>query len=72
MLLHNIFVTSQELKRWLTKQGCAFGIQNGSHLKVFLGKRETILPMHGGKRDLASGTVKAIGAGLDRPKPGEQ
>jgi mRNA interferase HicA len=53
-------VTSQELKRWLTKQGCTFEPGRGGHLTVRLGDRVTDLPMHGKKRDLPTGTVNAI------------
>jgi len=52
-------MTGAELKRWLEKQGCTFGTQKGSHLKVYLGGRQTILPMHG-KKEMKTGTVKNI------------
>jgi len=54
-----ISVTSAELKRWLEKQGCTFGGQKGSHLKVYLGERNSILPMHASK-ELKKGTVQGI------------
>jgi mRNA interferase HicA len=53
-------VTSSELKRWLEKRGCTFTPGKGSHLHVQLGSRFTVLPMHGGKREMKSGTVNAI------------
>ena len=53
-------MTSQELKRWLTKQGCTFGIQVGSHLKVFLGGKGSILPIHGSSHELGTGLVNKI------------
>jgi mRNA interferase HicA len=53
-------VTSQELKRWLAKQGCTFEPGRGGHLTVRLGANITDLPMHGNKRDLPTGTVNAI------------
>jgi mRNA interferase HicA len=53
-------MTSQELKRWLTKQGCTFTPGRGGHLTVHLGDKLTDLPMHGQKRDLPTGTVNAI------------
>jgi len=52
-------VTSAELKRWLEKQGCTFGTQSGSHLKVYLGNRQTVIPMHPAK-EMKSGTVRGI------------
>ncbi len=51
-------MTSAEFKRWLAKQGAEFGDQ-GSHLKVYLLGRSTVLPMHPSK-ELATGTVNAI------------
>jgi mRNA interferase HicA len=52
-------VNSNELKRWLTRQGCTFGSQKGSHLKVFYGDKQSIIPMHG-KQELGKGLVHAI------------
>jgi mRNA interferase HicA len=52
-------LTSSELKRWLAKQGAEFGNQEGSHLKVYLGNRQTVLPMHPNK-ELKTGTLNAI------------
>ena len=52
-------MTSAELKRWLERQGCTFGAQKGSHLKVYLGGRQSVLPMHP-KRELKTGTVAGI------------
>jgi mRNA interferase HicA len=49
-------MTSAELKRWLEKQGCKFGTQKGSHLKVYREGRISIIPMHG-KKELAKGLV---------------
>ena len=53
-------MTSAEFKRWLEKQGATFESGKGGHLKVFLGDRQSVLPMHGSRRELASGTVNAI------------
>ena len=52
-------MTSSEMKRWLAKLGAEFGQQTGSHLKVSLHGRRTVLPMHPSK-ELATGTVNAI------------
>ena len=52
-------MTSTELKRWLEKQGCTFGTQKGSHLKVYNGDRQTVIPMHG-KKEIKTGTLRAI------------
>jgi mRNA interferase HicA len=51
-------VTSGEFKRWLVKQGATFAPGKGSHLKVFLGGRQSVLPMHAA--ELKTGTVEAI------------
>ena len=60
-LLHTQnLVTSQELKRWLAKQGCSFEPGRGGHLTVRVGDKITDLPMHGKKKDLPTGTVNAI------------
>ena len=56
-MLYGQKVTSSEFKRWLEKQGCSFESGKGGHLKVRLGKRFSVLPMHG--------TGKEIGKGLE-------
>ena len=53
-------VTSQELKQWLARQGCAFEPGKGGHLIVRRGERMSVLPMHGGGKDLGTGLVNAI------------
>lgn len=53
-------MTGAELKRWLERQGARFEPAKGGHLKVFLGERRSILPMHGGRHELKKGTVEAI------------
>lgn len=55
-----LLVTSQELKRWLAKQGCTFEPGRGGHLTVRLGNKVTDLPMHGNKKDLPTGLVNGI------------
>ena len=53
-------VTSAELKRWLQRQGATFEPAKGGHLWVILRGRRAILPMHGNRKELKSGTVAAI------------
>jgi mRNA interferase HicA len=53
-------VTSQELKRWLQKQGCTFEPGRGGHLTVRRGDKVTDLPMHGKGKDLGTGLVNTI------------
>ena len=52
-------MTSGELKRWLEKKRCTFGTQKGSHLKVYFGDKQTVLPVHV-KKELGKGLVNAI------------
>jgi len=49
---------SAEFRRWLAKQGVTFGAQTGSHLKLYLRGRQSVLPMH--SKDLGKGLVEAI------------
>jgi mRNA interferase HicA len=51
-------MNSAEFKRWLAKQGATFTSGKGSHLKVTLNGRHSVLPMH--SADLKTGTVEAI------------
>ena len=49
---------SNEFKQWLVKQGATFQPGQGSHLKVFLNSRQTVLPMHG--TELKADTIEYI------------
>jgi mRNA interferase HicA len=42
----------------LTKQGATFASGKGGHLKVYVGDRRSVLPMH--SKELKKGTVEAI------------
>jgi mRNA interferase HicA len=57
-------MTSAELKRWLSKQGCIFVAGRGGHLTVYrqVGKQmfRSTLPMHGKKHELGTGLVNRI------------
>ncbi|HEY9009949.1 MAG TPA: type II toxin-antitoxin system HicA family toxin [Devosia sp.] len=53
-------MTSAQFKRWLAKQGCRFQPAKGGHLRVYLGERWSVLPMHGARKELSTGTVNAI------------
>lgn len=55
-------MNSQELKRWLAKQGCTFHAHKGGsgHLTVKLGDKTTQLPMRGASKELGTGLVNAI------------
>lgn len=49
---------STEFKRWLTDQGATFKTGKGSHLKVTLNGKQSVLPMH--NKELGTGLVQAI------------
>jgi len=51
-------VKSGEFKRWLADQGATFKPGKGSHLKVSLNDRSSVLPMH--SKDLKKGLVEGI------------
>jgi mRNA interferase HicA len=53
-------VTSNQLKRWLRKQGCTFEPGKGGHLIVRRGARMSVLPMHGSSKELGTGLVNKI------------
>jgi mRNA interferase HicA len=47
------------MKKWLEQRGATFLLAKGSHLKVFLNGRQTILPMHG-TEELGKGLEASI------------
>ncbi|MBL0174898.1 MAG: type II toxin-antitoxin system HicA family toxin [Ignavibacteria bacterium] len=51
-------MNAREFKRWLMKQGATFQPGKGSHLKVFLNGKQSVLPMH--SAELKSGLVEGI------------
>jgi mRNA interferase HicA len=57
-LFITIVVKSSEFKRWLADQGATFMPGKGSHLKVTVNGRNSVLPMHG--KNLGNGLVAAI------------
>jgi len=60
-VINNVYsctVKSAEFKRWLAKQGVTFRRQKGSHLKLFLNGRHSILPVH--PKELGKGLVETI------------
>ena len=64
-------MNSKEFKRWLTQQGATFQQAKGSHVKVYLNGKQSILPMH--NTDLKTGTLegikKQLGLNPDKPVP---
>jgi antitoxin HicB len=51
-------VKSSEFKRWLAAQGAKFTPAKGSHLRVELSGKISVLPMH--SKDLKKGLVEGI------------
>ena len=51
-------MNSKEFKRWPTQQGATFQEGKGSHLKVYLNGKQSVLPMH--NIELKTGTVTGI------------
>lgn len=49
---------SSEFKRWLAEQGAIFRPGKGSHLKVTLNGKNSVLPMHG--KEIKKGLAEAI------------
>jgi mRNA interferase HicA len=49
---------SSEFKRWLADRGATFEAGKGSHLKVLLNGKISILPMH--SKELKTGTVQGV------------
>ncbi|MBF0342206.1 MAG: type II toxin-antitoxin system HicA family toxin [Magnetococcales bacterium] len=56
-------MNSNEFKRWLAQQGATFEQGKGSHLKVFLNGKFSVLPMHSAelKKGLVEGIKKQLG-----------
>jgi mRNA interferase HicA len=59
-LVYHLDMTSAQFKRWLEKQGCTFEPAKGGHLRVFLGKQASILPMHGSSKEIGKGLEHRI------------
>lgn len=50
---------SSEFKRWLVRQGAAFTSGRGSHLKIELKGKSSVMPMHKSK-EIGTGLVAKI------------
>jgi mRNA interferase HicA len=48
------------MKRWLEKRGCTFLPAKGSHTRVTLGGKSTIVPMHGSGKEIGKGLEHRI------------
>jgi mRNA interferase HicA len=49
---------SSEFKRWLAAQGATFKPGKGSHLKVTLNGKQSVLPMH--NKEIGTGLLEDI------------
>ncbi|MEX0751657.1 MAG: type II toxin-antitoxin system HicA family toxin [Xanthobacteraceae bacterium] len=56
---------SSQAKRFLAAQGCTFESGKGGHLIVRRGNRKSVLPMHGGGKELGKGLWRKILKDLD-------
>ncbi len=54
-LLHTARMNSSQAKRYLARHGCTFEPGKGGHLLVRRGERKSVLPMHGGSKELGKG-----------------
>jgi mRNA interferase HicA len=50
---------TSKFKRWLAEQGATFKTGKGSHFKVFLNGKVSILPMHRSK-EIGTGLLEKI------------
>lgn len=53
-------MNSDQFRRYLAKQGCTFEPGKGGHLIVRRGGRMSVLPQHGGKKQLGTGLMRKI------------
>jgi mRNA interferase HicA len=58
LFVYKFSMNSAVFKRWLTEQGATFKPGKGSHLKVYLNGRQSVLPMH--SAELRKGLVETI------------
>lgn len=58
-------MNSSQAKRYLTKRGAKFSSGKGGHLNVELNGQRSVLPQHGGSKQLGKGLWQAILKQLD-------
>lgn len=54
------FVNSNQAKRFLARKGCTFAPGKGGHLLVEFNGKRSVLPIHGGSKELGKGLWQAI------------
>jgi mRNA interferase HicA len=55
-----VFMNSAQAKRFLAKKGATFAPGKGGHLIVTLNGKRSILPQHGGSKEIGKGLWQAI------------
>lgn len=58
-------MNAAQAKRYLTKRGARFTLGKGGHLIVKLNGKRSILPQHGGSKEIGKGLWLAILKQLD-------
>ncbi len=58
-------MNSSQARRFLARLGCTFEPGKGGHLLVRRGDRTSILPQHGGRKELGTGLWRKILKDLD-------
>jgi mRNA interferase HicA len=58
-------MNSAQAKRFLARKGASFTPGKGGHLIVTLNGRRSVLPMHGGSKEIGKGLWRAILKQLD-------
>ena len=53
-------MNSGQFRRHLAKQGCTFEPGKGGHLIVDLNGKKSVLPQHGGNKQLGTGLMQKI------------
>ena len=53
-------MNSSQAKRFLARSGCSFQTTKGGHVIVRLGGRKSVLPIHGGNKELGKGLWLSI------------
>lgn len=60
--VYNGCMNSDQFRRYLAKQGCTFekGAGKGGHQLVRRGDKTSVLPTHGGSKQLGTGLMRKI------------
>ena len=52
-------MNTRQFRAWLRRQGCTFETKRGTgHMIVRLGGQKSVLPMHGGSKQLGKGLIR--------------